>query len=157
MQSINFIHLYRNNTNKAYSDSKDLETKVKVIKTNSFLIYLPIVYPCKFDQNQYPPTGFPSAGRTSFLFIIFFFYLNSALPKCGKRLAHILVILNEQNEISPLAILYHSSPIPMSMQSLKKIAQKVLKLEHGNEALTDKHSKFGGYNIIPRHFLCGGV
>ena len=47
-------------------------------------------------------------------------------------------------------------------------------LEHGNEALTDRqtdgqtdgrttdgrtdgHSKFGGYNIIPRHFLCGGV
>ena len=21
----------------------------------------------------------------------------------------------------------------------------------------DGHSKFGGYNIIPRHFLCGGV
>ena len=31
-----------------------------------------------------------------------------------------------QNEISPLAIPYHSSPIPMSMQSLKKIGQKVL-------------------------------
>ena len=42
-----------------------------------------------------------------------------------------------QNEISPLAIPYHSFPIPMSMQSLKKIGQKVLKLEHGNEALTD--------------------
>ena len=71
-----------------------------------------------------------------------------------------------QNEISPLAIPYHFSPIPMSMQSLKKIGQKVLKLQHGNEALmdrqtdrqwTDEHSKFGGYNIIPRHFLCGGV
>ena len=35
------------------------------------------------------------------------------------------------NEIIPLAIPYHSSPIPMSMQSLKK---KVLKLEHRNEA-----------------------
>ena len=50
----------------------------------------------------------------------------------------------------------------MSMQSLKKIGQKVLKLEHGNEALTDGrttdgHSNFGGYNIIPRHFLYGGV
>ena len=55
-----------------------------------------------------------------------------------------------QNKISPLAIRYHSSPIPMSMQSLKKIGQMVLKLEHGNEALmdrqtTDGHSKFGGY------------
>ena len=37
------------------------------------------------------------------------------------------------NEIIPLAIPYHSSPIPMSMQSLKKIGMKVL-LEHGNEA-----------------------
>ena len=36
------------------------------------------------------------------------------------------------NEIIPLAIPYHSSP--MSMQSLKKIGKKVLKLEHGNEA-----------------------
>ena len=43
-----------------------------------------------------------------------------------------------QNEISPHAIPYHSSPIPMSMQSLKKIGQKVLKLEHGNEALMDR-------------------
>ena len=38
------------------------------------------------------------------------------------------------NEIIPLAIPYHSSPIPMSMQSLKKIGKNVLKLEHGNEA-----------------------
>ena len=38
------------------------------------------------------------------------------------------------NEIIPLAIPYHSSPIPMSMQSLKKMGTKVLKLEHGNEA-----------------------
>ena len=38
------------------------------------------------------------------------------------------------NEIIPLAIPYQSSPIPMSMQSLKKIGKKVLKLEHGNKA-----------------------
>ena len=38
------------------------------------------------------------------------------------------------NEIIPLAIPYHSSPIPMSMQGLKKIGEKVLKLEHGNKA-----------------------
>ena len=49
----------------------------------------------------------------------------------------------------------------MSMQSLKEIGQKVLKLEHGNKALTDRqmdgqtdgHSKFRGYNIIPHHFF----
>ena len=70
------------------------------------------------------------------------------------------------NEIIPLAIPYDSSPIPVTMQSLKKIGQKLLKLEHGNEALTDRrtnarrtdgYSKFGVYNIIARHFLCGGV
>ena len=38
------------------------------------------------------------------------------------------------NEIIPLTIPYHSSLIPMSMQSLKKIGKNVLKLEHGNEA-----------------------
>ena len=38
------------------------------------------------------------------------------------------------NEIIPLAIPYHSSPIPMSVQNLKKIGEKLLKLEHGNEA-----------------------
>ena len=48
------------------------------------------------------------------------------------------IILLFHNEISPLAIQFHSSPIPMSMQSLKKIGQKVLKFQHGNEALTDR-------------------
>ena len=38
------------------------------------------------------------------------------------------------NEIIPLAIPYHSSPIQMSMQSLKEFGKKLLKLEHGNEA-----------------------
>ena len=38
------------------------------------------------------------------------------------------------NEIIPLAIPYHSSPIPMSIPNLKKIGEKVLKLEYGNEA-----------------------
>ena len=37
------------------------------------------------------------------------------------------------NEIVPLAIPYHSSPIPVPMQSLKKIGKKILKLEHRNE------------------------
>ena len=32
----------------------------------------------------------------------------------------------------------------MSMQSLKKIAQKLLKLESGNEALTDGRSNISG-------------
>ena len=38
------------------------------------------------------------------------------------------------NEIIPLTIPYNSSLIPMSMQSLKKIGKKVLKLQHGNSA-----------------------
>ena len=41
------------------------------------------------------------------------------------------------NEFSPLAIPNHTSLISMSMQSLKKIGQKLLKIESGNEALTD--------------------
>ena len=58
----------------------------------------------------------------------------------------------------------------MTMQSWKNIGQQVLKLEHGKEALTDGQTgrrtdgrtdgrtlKFAEYNIIPRHFLCGGV
>ena len=46
----------------------------------------------------------------------------------------------------------------MSMQSLKKIRQKLLKLESENEALTDGRilKRFGGYNIIPRHFFAAG-
>ena len=47
------------------------------------------------------------------------------------------------NEINPLAIPYHPSPIPVSMQSLKKIRLKVLKIEHGNEALTDRQTADG--------------
>ena len=47
----------------------------------------------------------------------------------------------------------------MSMQSLKKIGQKLLRLESGKEALTDGRTDtqnfkiLGGYNIIPRHFF----
>ena len=48
------------------------------------------------------------------------------------------------NDFSPFAIPNHSSPISMSMQSMKKIGQKLLKLESGDEALkdgrTDGHS-----------------
>ena len=39
---------------------------------------------------------------------------------------------------SPFAIPNHSSPISKSMQSLKKIGQKLLQLEPENEALTDR-------------------
>ena len=41
-------------------------------------------------------------------------------------------------EFSPFAIPNHSSQISMSMQSLKKIGQKLLKLESRNEVLTDR-------------------
>ena len=41
-------------------------------------------------------------------------------------------VVSERNY--PTLLPYYSSPIPMSMQSLKKIVEKVLKLEHGNEA-----------------------
>ena len=41
------------------------------------------------------------------------------------------------NEFSQFAIPNHSSLISVSMQSLKEIDQKLLKLESGNEALMD--------------------
>ena len=63
------------------------------------------------------------------------------------------------NEFSPFAISNHSFLISMSMQSLKKMGQTLLKLESRNEALTDRwtRKRFGGYNIIPRYFLCDRV
>ena len=67
------------------------------------------------------------------------FYLNSSSflrywPKMHFGHKSRAITLLFLNEIIPLAIPYHSSPIPMSVQSLKKIGKKVLKLEHGNEA-----------------------
>ena len=41
------------------------------------------------------------------------------------------------NKFSPFATPNHSSLTSMSMQSLKKIGQKLLKLESGNKVLTD--------------------
>ena len=55
------------------------------------------------------------------------------LPKMHFGHKSRVITLMFLNEIIPLTILYHSSPIPMSMQSLKKIGKKVLKLEHGKE------------------------
>ena len=63
-------------------------------------------------------------------------------------------------EFSQFAIPNHSSPISMSMQNLKKIGQKLLKLKSPETKRwrTDGRSKwFGGYNIIPRHFLWRGI
>ena len=42
------------------------------------------------------------------------------------------------NEFSPFAIPNHSSPLSMSMQSLKKIGQKLLVKESGNEEHTNR-------------------
>ena len=65
------------------------------------------------------------------------------------------------NDFSPFAMPNHSSPISMSMQSLKKFGQKLLKLQPGNEAPTDGRGRtlkrFEGYNIIPHHFLRRGI
>ena len=41
-----------------------------------------------------------------------------------------------KNEFSPFAFPNHSSLISMSMQSLKKIGKKLLKLESGNDIFT---------------------
>ena len=60
------------------------------------------------------------------------------------------------NKFSPFAIPNHSSPISMSMQTFKKIGQNLLKLESGNEALMDGHSKGSEGITIPRHFFVAG-
>ena len=45
----------------------------------------------------------------------------------------------------------------MSMQSLKKIGKKFLKLESGNEVLSDVHSKFSeGITSYPTTFCVAG-
>ena len=90
----------------------------------------------KFEENRYKGTKVRARTRSA------------------KHFWHIsrAITLLFQNEICPLAIPYHSSPIPMSMQSLKKIGQKVLKLEHGNEALTDRRTDvvtFWVYGLPP--------
>ena len=66
------------------------------------------------------------------------------------------------NEFSSFAIPNHSSLISMAMQNLKKIGQKLLKLESGNKVLTAGWTEgrtlnwFGGCNIIPCHFFVAG-
>ena len=65
------------------------------------------------------------------------------------------------DEIYPSTIPNYSFLISTLIQSLKKMGQKMLKIESGNEALTDgctdgrtlkRKSLNGGYNIIPRTF-----
>ena len=51
-------------------------------------------------------------------------------------------------KFSPFAIPNHFSLISMSMQRLKKIGQKLLKLESRNKALTDRHSKFQNFRRL---------
>ena len=62
---------------------------------------------------------------------------------CSQEEKHIFTSIKGHNsvfinEYSPSAIPNHSSLISMFTQSLKKIGQKLLKLESGNEVLTDR-------------------
>ena len=63
------------------------------------------------------------------------------------------------NEVIPFVIPNYSSPISMSMQSLKKVGQKLLKLESGNEALTDGRmsvcSNISGLGLCHWEFYIG--
>ena len=78
------------------------------------------------------------------------FYQNSSICSEDIEEKHILhkpraITLLFINEFSPFAIPNHSFLISVSMQSLKKISQKLLKLESGNEALTDAGRSFRGF------------
>ena len=86
--------------------------------------------------------------------ILYKFYQNAFICSEDIEEKHILyqsraITLLFMNKFSTFAIPNHSSPISMSMQRLKKIGQKLLKLEAGNEPLTDGRTlkRFGGYNI----------
>ena len=73
------------------------------------------------------------------------FYQNSSICSEDIEEKHILhqsraITLLFINEFSIFAIPNHSSLISISMQSLKKIGQKLLKLESGNEGLMDRRS-----------------
>ena len=67
------------------------------------------------------------------------------------------------NKFSPFSNPNRSSPISTSMQSLKKIGQKLLKSGSRNEARIDgwmdgwMDKQFGGYNVIPATFLWQGI
>ena len=39
---------------------------------------------------------------------------------------------------------------------MDKLAPRPLMFARTDEGRTDGHTKLGGYNIIPHHFLCGG-
>ena len=93
--------------------------------------------PSSNDQNQF-----------SILKCIYKIYRNSSIYSEDMGGGDIFFFLHKSRvitllflkEISPFAIPYHSSPIsmPTGMQSLKTIGpKKNLKLEPGNEALTD--------------------
>ena len=84
------------------------------------------------------------------------FYQNSSICSEDIEEKHILHQSRAKTvvykEFCPFAIPNHSFPISMSMQSLKKIGQKLLQLESGNEALTDRrtdrHSKFQNFRRV---------
>ena len=96
------------------------------------------------------------------------FYQNSSICSEDTEEKQIFTSIKGHNSVvykfSPFAIPNHSSLISMPMQSLKKISQKLLKLESGNEVLTDSGRTdrrtlkiFGGYIIISLIFLYDGI
>ena len=91
------------------------------------------------------------------------FYQNASICSEDIEEKHILhqsreitlLTLLFMNEFSPFAITNHSFPKSMSTQSLKKIGQKLHKLEPGNEALTDTQTvRRVQHNT--RHFFVAG-
>ena len=134
---------------------------LKIYRKNTFLHQSRAI--TLLFMNKFSPFAIPNYSTLISMFM-------QSLKKMGQKLLKLspettflyqsrAVTLLFINKFSPFAIPNHSSPISMSMQSLKKTGQKLFKLESRNEALTDGWALkiFGGYNKIPRHFLCGGV
>ena len=70
------------------------------------------------------------------------FYQNSSI--CSEDIEEKHISLSFINEFGPSAIPNHSPLISISMQSLKQIGQKLLKLESGNDSFTS----IKGHNSI---------
>ena len=101
---------------KGYNSVKN-GPKIMCIRDNMDLVYINVLYIQNFSKIHQ--------------FVLKILRKNTFLHQ--SRAITLLFI----NKFSPFAIQNHSYLISMSMQSLKKIGQKLFKLESGNKALTD--------------------
>ena len=115
----------------------------KILSINKILTSIKGHNSLKIDQNYCALDQKYCALNTTWIL-----YLSMHIQNLIKIHSFVLKILRKNtflhqaitllfvNEFSPFAIPNHSSLISMFMQSLKKIGQKILKLESGNDIFT---------------------